>query len=158
MRFKLVWVFFSYVLDIFNTTSSHHSSLQLNLLWKYYVKTPVCLKINIFHFFFHFSSGVIICFQVTIPLPMRVKSRDVVVNYTKTHLKAGLKNAPLIIDDQLAKEIKVDECSWYLDNEKSIVLQLEKVSWKKKKILELLNYNRNYCTYAFKALLIHYLR
>lgn len=67
--------------------------------------------------------------EVTIPLPRRVKSREVLVEFSKTKLKAGFRSAEsLIIDGDLCKQIKVDECSWYLDNEKAIVLQMEKIN------------------------------
>uniref|UniRef100_A0A2P2HY69 Nuclear migration protein nudC n=1 Tax=Hirondellea gigas TaxID=1518452 RepID=A0A2P2HY69_9CRUS len=64
--------------------------------------------------------------EVTIPLSIRVKSRDVVVDFSRKHIKVGLKNAAPIIDGDFYNQIKVDECSWYLDNEKAIILQIEK--------------------------------
>jgi len=66
--------------------------------------------------------------EVTIPLPLRVKSRDVTVNFTRSSVAAGLKNQPPVLSGKLCKLIKTEECSWYLDNEKAIVLQLEKVN------------------------------
>jgi len=66
--------------------------------------------------------------EVTIPLPLRVKSRDVTVAFTRSTVSAGLKNQPPILSGKLCKLIKTEECSWYLENEKAIVLQLEKVN------------------------------
>ncbi|XP_018010865.1 nuclear migration protein nudC isoform X2 [Hyalella azteca] len=66
--------------------------------------------------------------EVNIPLPMRVKSRNVAVEFSRRSLKVGLKNSEPIINDELCKEIKVEECSWYLDNEQAIVLQIEKIN------------------------------
>jgi len=66
--------------------------------------------------------------EVTIPLDIRVKSRDVVVTFSRRKVSAGLKNQPPIVSGDLFNEIKVDECSWYLDNERAVILQIEKVN------------------------------
>ncbi|XP_064110463.1 nuclear migration protein nudC-like isoform X3 [Macrobrachium nipponense] len=66
--------------------------------------------------------------EVIIPLNIKVKSRDVVVSFGRRTIKAGLKNATPIIDGELYNEIKVEECNWYLDNAKAIVLTLEKIN------------------------------
>lgn len=56
-----------------------------------------------------------------------MKSRDVVVEYGRKTIKAGLRNATPILQGELYNEIKVEECNWYLDNGSAIVLSLEKV-------------------------------
>jgi hypothetical protein len=66
--------------------------------------------------------------EVRVPLPMRVKSRDMVVDLAKSHIKIGLKGHPLIIDGDLPRQIKLEECSWVLDDGKELVLALEKVN------------------------------
>lgn len=62
------------------------------------------------------------------PIALRVKSRDVVVEFGRKSLKVGLKNLPPIVDGELYNEVKVEECSWYLENGVFIVISLEKVS------------------------------
>ncbi|XP_063595447.1 nuclear migration protein nudC-like [Penaeus indicus] len=66
--------------------------------------------------------------EVIIPLNLKVKSRDVVVEYGRKTIKAGLRNAPPILQGELYNEIKVEECNWYLDNGSAIVLSLEKIN------------------------------
>jgi len=65
--------------------------------------------------------------EITIPLGLKVKSRDVAVVFKRNRLTAGLKGQPPIIDGELDKQIKVEECSWYLDD-KSMTVQVEKVN------------------------------
>ncbi|XP_042870189.1 nuclear migration protein nudC-like [Penaeus japonicus] len=66
--------------------------------------------------------------EVVIPLNLKVKSRDVVVEYGRKSIKAGLRNAPPILQGELYNEIKVEECNWYLDNGNTVVLSLEKIN------------------------------
>lgn len=66
--------------------------------------------------------------EVVIPLNLKVKSRDVVVEYGRKTIKAGLRNAPPILQGELYNEIKVEECNWYLDNGSAVVLSLEKIN------------------------------
>jgi hypothetical protein len=51
---------------------------------------------------------------VTVPVPAGTKSRDLVVEIKKTKLKVSLKGKEPIIDDELAKEVKVDDSTWTL--------------------------------------------
>jgi hypothetical protein len=51
---------------------------------------------------------------VTIPVPPGTRSRDLIVEIKKTKLKVGLKGIEPIIDDELCKEVKVDESTWTL--------------------------------------------
>ncbi|XP_076053258.1 nuclear distribution C, dynein complex regulator isoform X2 [Oratosquilla oratoria] len=66
--------------------------------------------------------------EVNIPLGLKVKSRDVVVEWSKRKIKAGLKNAPPILEGELYNDVKVEECNWFLDNGTTLVLALEKVN------------------------------
>lgn len=65
---------------------------------------------------------------VNVPVPPGTKGRDLVVTITKTKLKVGLKGKEAIIDDELCKEVKVDDSTWTLDDNKEVVLSLEKLN------------------------------
>lgn len=66
--------------------------------------------------------------EVTIPLPIKVKSRDITVVWGRRSIKAGLKNAPPILEGELYNQIKGEECNWYLDNGNTLVLSIEKIN------------------------------
>jgi len=68
--------------------------------------------------------------EVRVPLkfPKSLKSRDVVVEFEKQHLKVGVKGNPLIIDGELQKPIKVEECMWTLDDGRTVAITMEKVN------------------------------
>ncbi|VAI84512.1 unnamed protein product [Triticum turgidum subsp. durum] len=50
--------------------------------------------------------------NVNVPVPEGTKSRFVVCEIKKDHLKVGLKGQPPIIDGELHKPVKVDDCFW----------------------------------------------
>lgn len=51
---------------------------------------------------------------VTIPVPSGTRSRDLIVEIKKTHLKVSLKGKEAIINDELCKEVRVDDSTWTL--------------------------------------------
>ncbi|XP_062619820.1 nuclear migration protein nudC-like [Saccostrea cucullata] len=57
-----------------------------------------------------------------------IKSKDVVVEIGRKHLKVGLKGHPPIMDGETFNEIKVEESTWTIDNKKYITLNIEKVN------------------------------
>merc|ERR1719244_459055 len=56
------------------------------------------------------------------------KSRDVICNIEKKHLKVGIKGQPLIIDGDFPKDVKVEESMWALEDKKSLLINIEKVN------------------------------
>ncbi|PLW10962.1 hypothetical protein PCANC_22214 [Puccinia coronata f. sp. avenae] len=65
---------------------------------------------------------------LNIPVPPGTRARDLIVDIKKTKLKVGLKGKEPILDGNLCKEIKVEESTWTLDDNKEINLHLEKIS------------------------------
>lgn len=66
--------------------------------------------------------------SLTIPVPPGSKSRDLVVEINKKRLKIGLKGKEAILEGELCKEIKLEESTWTLDDNKEINLHLEKIN------------------------------
>ncbi|XP_039257518.2 nuclear migration protein nudC-like [Styela clava] len=67
-------------------------------------------------------------FNVNFP----VRSKDVVCEIERKHLKVGLKGHPPIIDGESYAEIKVDESYWTITDRKALLVNIEKVdkmSW-----------------------------
>lgn len=63
---------------------------------------------------------------VNVPVPPGTKSRFIVCDIKKNHLKVGLKGEPPIIDGELYKPVKPDDCFWSLEDQKSISILLTK--------------------------------
>ncbi|XP_076903725.1 protein BOBBER 1-like [Bidens hawaiensis] len=64
--------------------------------------------------------------NVTIPVPPGTKSRFIVCEIKKNHIKVGLKGQPPILEGDLYKSVKVDDCFWSLEDQKAIALLLTK--------------------------------
>ncbi|PFX34646.1 Nuclear migration protein nudC [Stylophora pistillata] len=65
---------------------------------------------------------------IPLNVSFKVKGRDVIVDIQQFHLKVGLKGHPPIIDGDLPKKVKIEECSWVLQDQKNVVITLEKVN------------------------------
>ncbi|XP_064488234.1 nuclear migration protein nudC-like [Ornithodoros turicata] len=66
--------------------------------------------------------------RVPVPNNLRIKARDVIVDFEKTHLKVGLKGFDPVINGDLYNDIKVEECCWILEDTKTILVTLEKIN------------------------------
>ncbi|KAL1822272.1 protein BOBBER 1 [Daucus carota subsp. sativus] len=63
---------------------------------------------------------------ITIPVPLGTKSRSILLEMKKNHLKVGLKGQPPIIDGDLYQPIKLDDSIWSLEDQKCISVLLSK--------------------------------
>ncbi|KAF0306904.1 Nuclear migration protein nudC [Amphibalanus amphitrite] len=66
--------------------------------------------------------------MLRVPLPIVCKSRDLIVDMQRRHLKVSLKGHPAIIDGRLDHEIKVEESTWLLEDKRSLLIHMEKVN------------------------------
>ncbi|KAI3471214.1 hypothetical protein Pfo_027877 [Paulownia fortunei] len=64
--------------------------------------------------------------NITVPVPPGTKSRFISCEIKKNHLKVGLKGQPPVIDGELFQPVKVDDCFWSLEDQKSISILLTK--------------------------------
>ena len=63
-------------------------------------------------------------FNVSFP----IKGKDLMIDIKKRYLKAGLKGHPPILDGELYKDVKLEECTWCIDDKKEVIINLEKVN------------------------------
>ncbi|BAT82205.1 hypothetical protein LR48_Vigan07g231000 [Vigna angularis] len=64
--------------------------------------------------------------NVSVPVPNGTKSRFVICDIKKNHLKVGLKGQPPIIDGELYESIKPDDCYWSIEDQNTISILLTK--------------------------------
>lgn len=63
---------------------------------------------------------------INVPVPTGTKSKFVVCDIKKNHLKVGLKGQPPIIDGELYRPIKPDDCYWSIEDQSSLSILLTK--------------------------------
>ena len=68
-----------------------------------------------------------IIFNFRVPLGGVYKAKDLVVVIEKKRMKVGVKGQPLIIEGDFPKEVKLDDCTWCLEDKKTLLISLEKV-------------------------------
>ncbi|KAL8049468.1 hypothetical protein ABFX02_06G022400 [Erythranthe guttata] len=64
--------------------------------------------------------------NISVPVPPGTKSRFIVCEIKKNHIKVGLKGQPPVLDGELFNTVKVDGCFWSLEDQKSISIMLTK--------------------------------
>ncbi|XP_067935798.1 nuclear migration protein nudC-like [Watersipora subatra] len=63
-------------------------------------------------------------FKVSFP----VKSKDLVIDIQQKKLKVGLKGSPAILDGEMYAKVKVEECTWCIEDKKIVIINLEKMN------------------------------
>ncbi|EAU93179.1 nuclear movement protein nudC [Coprinopsis cinerea okayama7 len=66
--------------------------------------------------------------DVTIPVPEGTRAKDLNVVIAKKKLRVGLKGQEPIMDGDLCKEIKVEDSTWTLQDQKNVLVHLEKLN------------------------------
>ncbi|GAV66203.1 CS domain-containing protein [Cephalotus follicularis] len=64
--------------------------------------------------------------NVNVPIPAGTKSRFVVCEIKKNHLKVGLKGQSPVIDGELFMPVKPDDCYWSIEDQNSLSILLTK--------------------------------
>ncbi|KOM41386.1 hypothetical protein LR48_Vigan04g158400 [Vigna angularis] len=64
--------------------------------------------------------------NVNVPVPNGTKSRFVVCEIKKNHLKVGLKGQPPIIEGELYRSVKPDDCYWSIEDQCALSILLTK--------------------------------
>jgi len=66
--------------------------------------------------------------EINIPVPVGTRGKNLVVIIQKKKLVIGLKGQEPILDGELCKEIKVEESNWTLQDQKTVLVTLEKLN------------------------------
>ncbi|KAL3506444.1 hypothetical protein ACH5RR_031826 [Cinchona calisaya] len=63
---------------------------------------------------------------ITVPVPPGSKGRFIVCDIKKSHIKIGLKNQPPILEGELFDSVKMEDCFWSLEDQKTVSVLLTK--------------------------------
>ncbi|KAL4070895.1 nuclear movement protein nudC [Scleroderma citrinum] len=66
--------------------------------------------------------------DITVPVPKGTRARDLVVVIQKKTLKVGLRGKENFLEGELCQEIKIEESTWTLEDQQSVLVHLEKLN------------------------------
>jgi len=66
--------------------------------------------------------------DISVPVPPGTRGRDLVVEIARSKLKVGLKGKQPITEGEFPKPVRIDECTWSVEDQKSVEIHLEKVN------------------------------
>lgn len=66
--------------------------------------------------------------EIRLQVPPGTSGKDLTVLIKKKALTVGLKKQDPLLDGELPKDIKVEESTWTLDDNKEVVIHLEKIN------------------------------
>ncbi|CAM0137543.1 hypothetical protein VKS41_003010 [Umbelopsis sp. WA50703] len=66
--------------------------------------------------------------DITIPVPAGTRGKGLDVIIKKKSIKVGLKGQPPILEGELCKDIKVEDSTWTIEDQKEVLVHLEKVN------------------------------
>ncbi|GAB5592829.1 hypothetical protein Unana1_07729 [Umbelopsis nana] len=66
--------------------------------------------------------------DVTIPVPAGTRGKNLDVVIKKKLIKVGLKGQPPILEGELCKDIKVEDSTWTIEDQKEVLVHLEKIN------------------------------
>ncbi|KAF5385224.1 hypothetical protein D9615_001477 [Tricholomella constricta] len=66
--------------------------------------------------------------DVNIPVPKGTRAKDLAILIQKKKLSVGLKGQDKILDGELCMEIKVEESTWTIEDNQSVLIHLEKLN------------------------------
>ncbi|KAF9930344.1 hypothetical protein FBU30_000617 [Linnemannia zychae] len=64
--------------------------------------------------------------DVTFTVPKGTRAKDLIIEIKKKSLKAGIRGQTPIIEGALTKEVKLDDSTWSLEDQKEVAIHLEK--------------------------------
>lgn len=65
--------------------------------------------------------------DITVPVPVGTRAKGLTVELKRSSISVGLKGQPPILSGKLCKEIKVDDSTWTLDDQREVAIHLEKI-------------------------------